>query len=115
MGFMLAPRYHPAMSAVRPVRKSLGIRTAFNLLGPCLNPACARRGVIGVYSEKLLHLMADALAQLGVERALVVNSQGLDELSPTAPATIVELSPSVRRSLSLLACPLPGTEGQLTP
>ena len=58
---MFAPRYHPAMKHVAPVRKALGVRTAFNVLGPLLNPASARYALVGVYSRELLELMASAL------------------------------------------------------
>ena len=78
------------MKAVAPVRKALGVRTAFNLLGPLLNPARARHALVGVYSPSIAPLMAAALGRLGVERALVVHSAGLDELTPMAPATVVE-------------------------
>ena len=69
------------MKAVAPVRKALGVRTAFNLLGPLLNPARARHARVGVYSPSIAPLMA---------AALVVHSAGLDELTPMAPATVVE-------------------------
>ena len=92
-GFMLAPRHHPAMKHAAPVRRELGIRTVFNLLGPLTNPAGARRQVIGVYSPELVPLMASVLAELGVERALVVHGAGgVDELTTLGPnrACLVE-------------------------
>mmetsp|Transcript_19888 Transcript_19888/g.43507 ORF Transcript_19888/g.43507 Transcript_19888/m.43507 type:complete len:399 (-) Transcript_19888:387-1583(-) len=92
MGFMFAPRYHPAMKAVVPVRKSLGVRTAFNILGPMLNPANAEYGLVGVYSPSIIPLMANSLRLLGMKKALVVHSMGLDELVPMGPATIAELT-----------------------
>lgn len=101
VGFMYAPRYHPAMKAVVPVRKALRVRTAFNLLGPMLNPADAQYGLVGVYSTSVRHLMADALQRLGVKKALVVHSMGLDELTPMGPADVVEVTQTGKRSYSL--------------
>eukprot|EP00798_Chlamydomonas_sp_ICE-L_P003253 gene3253-13276_t len=95
IGFMYAPRYHPAMKAVRPVRAALKIRTALNLLGPLLNPAHAAYGLVGVYSTDISELMAGSLLQLGLKKALVVHSAGLDELTPMAPADIVEVEAGV--------------------
>lgn len=101
VGFMFAPTYHPAMKAVVPVRKALRVRTAFNLLGPMLNPADARYGLVGVYSTSVSHLMADTLQRLGVSKALVVHSMGLDELTPMGPADVVEVTQQGKRSYSL--------------
>lgn len=98
VGFMYAPTYHPAMRAVVPVRKALKVRTAFNMLGPLLNPAEATYGLIGVYSTSISGLMADALKRLGMKKALVVHSMGLDELTPMGPAEVVEVSGSSSRS-----------------
>lgn len=95
VAFMYAPVFHPAMAAVAPVRKALRVRTAFNLLGPLLNPARAQFGLIGVYSPSIAPLMASALGRLGVERALVVHSAGMDELTPMAPAIVIEASGGV--------------------
>ena len=92
IAFMYAPVFHPAMAAVGPVRKALKVRTAFNLLGPLLNPARASRALVGVYSPSVAPLMAAALGRLGVERALVVHSAGMDELTPLAPAIVIEAS-----------------------
>ncbi|KAL4856534.1 Anthranilate phosphoribosyltransferase [Chlorella vulgaris] len=101
VAFMYAPTYHPAMKAVVPVRKALKVRTAFNLLGPMLNPADAAFGLVGVYSTSVSHLMADALQRLGVRKALVVHSMGLDELTPMGPADVVEVTQQGKRSYSL--------------
>lgn len=87
--FLLAPAHHPAMHAVMPVRRILGVRTVFNVLGPLLNPAGARRQVMGVYSARLLQPMAEAMAMLGVTHAFVVHGHGgLDELSLSGPTEI---------------------------
>ena len=92
LAFLFAPGYHPAMREVMPVRRSLGIRTIFNLLGPLTNPAGARRQVIGVYSAELVPLMARVLARLGCEHALVVHGEdGLDELTTTAATRVAEV------------------------
>jgi anthranilate phosphoribosyltransferase len=92
LGFMFAPRYHPAMRHAGPVRREIGIRTVFNLLGPLANPAAVRRYVLGVASEAIGDTMAVALSDLGVEHALVVyGSDGLDEISPSAETRTWEI------------------------
>jgi anthranilate phosphoribosyltransferase len=92
-GFMFAPVHHQAMRFVIPVRKELAVRTVFNFLGPLTNPAGARRQLIGVSDPGYVKTIAGALALLGVERALVVSSQdALDEMSISAPTTVVEVS-----------------------
>jgi anthranilate phosphoribosyltransferase len=91
-GFMFAPQHHSAMKHVVPVRKALGVRTIFNLLGPLTNPADAPNQVIGVSDGPFLEHMAMALARLGGRSALVVSSEdGLDEISISAPTRVVEL------------------------
>jgi anthranilate phosphoribosyltransferase len=92
-GFMFAPTHHRAMRFVIPVRKELAVRTAFNFLGPLTNPAGARRQLIGVSDPGYVETIAGALALLGVERALVVSSEdALDEMSISAPTTVVEVA-----------------------
>jgi anthranilate phosphoribosyltransferase len=92
IAFLFAPKLHPAMSAVASVRKELGVRTIFNVLGPLTNPAMARRQVLGVYAERLVETVARVLAALGAEHALVVHSRdGLDEISVSAPTLVCEV------------------------
>jgi anthranilate phosphoribosyltransferase len=91
IGFMFAPRFHPAMKHVQPIRQSLDFRTAFNVLGPLANPAGAKLQLIGVSEESLCERMAETLKMLGSERAMVVWSNGLDEISTMWPTKVVEL------------------------
>jgi anthranilate phosphoribosyltransferase len=92
-GFMFAPAHHQATRYVVPVRRELAVRTIFNFLGPLTNPAGASRQLIGVADPRYLEVMAGALALLGTTHALVVSSEdGLDELSISAPTTVVEVS-----------------------
>ena len=92
IAFLFAPRLHPAMREVMPVRKSLGVRTVFNVLGPLTNPAGALRQVVGVYAEELVEPIARVLAELGSEHAMVVHgSDGLDELTTTGPSRVGEV------------------------
>ena len=85
VGFMFAAKFHPAMRHAAPVRREIGIRTVFNLLGPLANPAGVRRYVLGVPSAAIGETMAHALAELDAEHALVVyGTDGLDEISPSA-------------------------------
>ncbi|MGA2093142.1 MAG: anthranilate phosphoribosyltransferase [Sedimentisphaerales bacterium] len=91
IGFMFAPKYHPAMKHVQPVRKALGFRTVFNILGPLANPAGAGAQVMGVPEQNLMPVVAEALNLLGVCRAMIVNSNGLDEISTMGPTKITEL------------------------
>ncbi|OQR97669.1 anthranilate phosphoribosyltransferase [Achlya hypogyna] len=92
IAFMYAPHFHPAMKHVMPVRRAMGIRTIFNVLGPLINPAGCKRAVIGVYTPALLGLFGDVLHGLGVEHALVVHCAGLDELNPIGVAEVVEVT-----------------------
>jgi len=94
IGFMLAPVFHPAMKAVIGPRKELGMRTIFNILGPLTNPAGADGQVLGVYDPALVPLVANALARMDVERALVVHGAGLDEVAIHDETTVAEVSGS---------------------
>jgi anthranilate phosphoribosyltransferase len=91
IGFMFAPKFHPAMKYVQPVRKALGFRTVFNILGPLANPANASAQVMGVPDQDLMPVVAEALNLLGVCRAMIVHSNGLDEISTMGPTKITEL------------------------
>ncbi|MCF7956087.1 MAG: anthranilate phosphoribosyltransferase, partial [Phycisphaerae bacterium] len=91
VGFMFAPMYHPAMKYVQPVRKELGFRTAFNILGPLANPARATAQVMGVADVKLMDKIAEILKRLGIKHAMVVHSEGLDEISTMSPTKILQL------------------------
>ena len=104
VGFMFAPRFHPAMRHAGPVRREIGIRTIFNVLGPLANPAGVKRQLLGVPSAALGERMVQVLRELGAERALVVHStEGLDEISPSGPTRTWELRDGAIR------------EGELTP
>ncbi len=92
IAFMFAPRFHPAMRHAGPVRREIGIRTFFNLLGPLANPARVRAIVIGVPSPEFGERIARVLAELGTDRGLVVHgADGLDEISPTGPSRTWEV------------------------
>ena len=91
--FCFAIHHHPAARHAMPVRKALGIPTIFNLLGPLTNPAGARRQVMGVYAPQYVMPVANTLAELGVERALVIHgTDGIDEVSITAPTMVAEVN-----------------------
>ena len=92
-GFFFAPRYHPAMKYVVPIRRQLGIPTVFNFLGPLTNPAGATRQLIGVYDSRMAERMIGVLSRLGTERALVIHADdGLDEVSVSGPTRGFELA-----------------------
>ena len=92
VGFMFAALHHSAVKNVASARRALGVRTLFNLLGPLSNPARAKRQLMGVYAKDLLPVMAEAMRELGVERAWIVHgSDGLDELTTTGSSYVCEL------------------------
>ena len=91
-GFMFAPNYHSAMRFVGPTRKKIGKRTIFNMIGPLSSPALVKRQVVGVFDQKLLKIFANALNNLDIKFAWIVNSEdGLDEISPYAKTTVIQL------------------------
>ncbi len=93
IGFMFAPNHHSAMRYAAPVRKELGMRTMFNILGPLTNPAHAKNQLLGVYRKDLVAVLARVLKELGSKRALVVHgSDGIDEISIAGPSYVAELS-----------------------
>ncbi|MBR1930555.1 MAG: anthranilate phosphoribosyltransferase [Lachnospiraceae bacterium] len=100
--FFFAQTYHTAMKYVGPIRKELGIRTVFNILGPLTNPACPAYQVLGVYDEALLDTMPQVLTNLGVKRGLVVYGQEkLDEISASAPTSVCELDHGVYKKYTI--------------
>mmetsp|Transcript_18698 Transcript_18698/g.33145 ORF Transcript_18698/g.33145 Transcript_18698/m.33145 type:complete len:347 (+) Transcript_18698:2129-3169(+) len=118
IAFMFAPKFHPAMAHVVPVRKALGIRTVFNILGPLLNPAGAKRLMLGVYSPALLDTYAKVVQKLGAEHALIVHCCGLDELAAVGVADAIEVTQDkIERiqidpaSMGIAACTIKDLEG----
>jgi len=102
ISFLFAPKLHPAMGAVAAIRRELGVRTIFNVLGPLTNPAFARRQVLGVYSLHLVDVVARVLLALGADHAMVVHSHdGLDEISISASTCVCEVRDGELRSYEL--------------
>ena len=92
-GFLMAPVYHSAMRFAAPVRKALGIKSIFNVLGPLLNPAGAEYEVLGVYSKELMEDYAHAAKALGAKRVMVIHSRdGFDEISPCEPTDVFQIN-----------------------
>ena len=91
-GFMFAPNYHSAMRFVGPTRKKIGKRTIFNMIGPLSSPALVKRQVVGVFDKKFIKIFANALKNLNLKFAWILNSEdGLDEISPYAKTNIIQL------------------------
>ena len=91
-GFMFAPNYHSAMKFVGPTRKKIGKRTIFNMIGPLSSPALVKKQVVGVFEKKLLKIFANALNNLDIKFAWIVNSEdGLDEISPYVKTNVIQL------------------------
>jgi anthranilate phosphoribosyltransferase len=102
VGFCFAPRYHPAMRFLGPVRRELGVATTFNFLGPLANPARVTRQAVGVSDERMAARMLGALRELGSERVLVFHGDdGLDELTTTTTSTVHELVDGVVRTFTV--------------
>lgn len=100
--FFFAQQYHASMKHVAPVRREMGVRTVFNILGPLTNPASATMQVLGVFAERLVEPMARALANLGVKRGMVVYGQDtLDEISLSAPTTVCEFQAGTFRTYTI--------------
>lgn len=91
IAFLFAPMLHPAMAQVMPVRRELGVRTLFNVLGPLTNPAGAKRQLIGVFAAELVEPIAQVLLELGSEHAMVVHGDGLDEITTTGTTAVAEV------------------------
>ena len=116
--FFHAPSLHPAMKAVMPVRRALGIRTIFNLVGPLANPAGARAQVMGVHSAHLVPVVAEAMLLLSTRHAFVVHGSGLDEISISGPTQLAEVRTSTiayttltPEDLNLPCAPLSALQG----
>lgn len=96
--FLFAPNFHPAMKSIAPVRRALGVRTVFNLLGPLTNPAAPPYSLIGAFDLPAARLMAEALAGLPITRAFVVHGEpGWDEATPVGPFTLFDVRPGLVR------------------
>jgi anthranilate phosphoribosyltransferase len=99
---MFAQNYHIAMKFVAPIRRELGIRTVFNIIGPLTNPAGARMELMGVYDRELVEPLAQVLSNLGVRNAMVVHGEdGLDEISLSAPTFVCEVKDGWVRSYTI--------------
>ena len=101
-GFMFAPNYHSAMKFVGATRKKIGKRTIFNMIGPLSNPALVQKQVIGVYDKRLLKIFAEALNNLNIKFAWIINSEdGLDEISPYEKTNIIQLKYGVISEITI--------------
>ena len=101
-GFMFAPNYHSAMRFVGPTRKKIGKRTIFNMIGPLSSPALVNKQVVGVFDKKLLKTFANALKNLDIKSAWIVNSEdGLDEISPYAKTNVIQLKNKVISEITI--------------
>jgi anthranilate phosphoribosyltransferase len=101
-GFMFAPNYHSAMKYVGPTRKKIGKRTIFNMIGPLSSPALVKRQVVGVFDKKLLKIFGDALKNLDIKFAWIVNSEdGLDEISPYAKTNVIQINDNKISEISI--------------
>lgn len=100
--FLFAPNYHPAMKYAAPVRKQLGVRTIFNYLGPLTNPLQPKRQMIGVFHPSFLEVYAEAALPLGYQRLVLYSSaNGMDEVSPVYPTTVIDICNNSTRSFTI--------------
>lgn len=97
IGFMFAPNHHPSLKRISPIRRAMKIRTVFNIVGPFLNPCLSKHAVIGVYSPGLLDVAADVLISSGIQSAVVVHTEGLDEYSNTGVSKVIEINGGVKK------------------
>jgi anthranilate phosphoribosyltransferase len=102
IGFLFAPRLHPAFKAVAGIRRELGIRSVFNLLGPLANPAGARHQVMGVYEPRWVPILGGVLAALGARHAFVVHGEGLDEIAVTGMTHVCEVKDGAVERFAML-------------
>ncbi len=102
IGFLFAPRLHPAFKAVAGIRREVGVRTVFNLLGPLANPAGARHQVMGVYEARWVPVLGGVLAKLGARRAFVVHGEGLDEIAVTGMTHVCEVRDGATERYSMV-------------
>jgi anthranilate phosphoribosyltransferase len=101
IAFCFAPNFHPALAKLRQIRKSLGIRTTFNLIGPLLNPANPAHLLMGVSEDKLVDKLADVLFQLGTERSLVFHGSGLDEITCLGQTRAIEVTQHRKKPITI--------------
>lgn len=101
IGFMLAPVFHPAMKRVAGIRKEMGVRTIFNILGPLTNPASADAQLIGVYDPTLCEVFAQVLRKMGAKRAMIVHGDGMDEISNISETKVAELKDGKIRTYTI--------------
>ncbi|MBC7114502.1 MAG: anthranilate phosphoribosyltransferase [Archaeoglobi archaeon] len=97
--FLFAPKYHAKLRKIMPVRKALGIKTVFNILGPLCNPASPSRQLIGVSSEELVDRVSEAVQMLGVRRAVIVHGYPLDEVNPRGKTLVSEVDGEIEKYL----------------
>src|SRR5205823_7648992 len=102
IGFMFAPNHHSAMKYAAPVRKELGVKTLFNILGPLTNPAGAKQQVMGVFHPDLVGIQARVLQRLGSRRVMIVHGlEGLDEIALSGPTLVAELKDDAIREYQI--------------
>jgi len=98
IAFCFAPNFHPALAQLKTIRREMGTPTVLNLIGPLLNPARAQHYLMGVFSEKLLQPFADVLSGLNVKKSAIVHSNGMDEITCSAPTQVIEIEGATQKS-----------------